>query len=76
MSAYREALNAVGKVGVSRASDEQLMALFCDTSIQITCGAVSPQLVWEGAQKKGLTTNELVKLAHTDPGAVADLMWI
>lgn len=76
MSAYSEALKAASKVGISAAADDQFMASFCDSSIQIPCGAVSPQLVWEGAQKKGLTTRELSRLATTDPSAVAELMWL
>jgi len=76
MSPYREALAAASKTGVSQCTDAQLMATFCDTSIQIACGAVSPELVWDGAQKTGMTTLELARLASTDPRAVADLMWL
>lgn len=74
MSAYREALKSANKVGIMAATDAQFMASFCDSSIQILCGAVSPELVWEGAQKKGMTTRELSHLASTDPRAVAELM--
>lgn len=73
---YTAALKQGKAVGASQATDSQAMALFCESSIQILCGAVSPALVWEGAMKKGLTVTELGKLASTDPGAVADLMWV
>jgi hypothetical protein len=76
VSPYREALAAADKTGVSRATDAQLMATFCASSIQIVCGAVSPELVWDGAQKSGLTTLELARLASTDPRAVEELMWL
>lgn len=76
MTEYAQAIKEASKIGVSKCTDAQLMAIFCDTSIQITCGAVSPQLVWEGAQKKDMTTLELARLASTDPGAVAELMWL
>lgn len=76
MSAYTQALAAATKTGVSQCTDAQLMATFCESSIQITCGAVSPELVWDGAQKTGMTTLELARLASTDPRAVAELMWL
>jgi len=75
VSAYREALAAAKKTGVSHCTDAQLMAIFCESSIQILCGAVSPELMWDGAQKMELTTFELAQLAKTDPRAAADLMW-
>jgi hypothetical protein len=71
---YAAALAAAKRVGASRADDAGLMALFCESSIQLLCGAVSPQLVWEGAQLKGLTTKELMDLAQ-DPRAIDDLQW-
>ena len=73
---YAEALRTAQKTGVSHCTDAELMAVFCDGSIQIVCGAVSPQLVWEGAQKSGMTTLELAQLAKSDPRAVAELMWL
>ena len=76
MASYENTLTAAKKVGASRADDAQHMALLCEGSIQILCGAVSPALVWEGAQKKGLTTSELAELASTSPMEVAELMWL
>jgi hypothetical protein len=74
--AYAQALKATRATGTMQLTDPQHMALFCDSSIQILLGAVSPQLVWEGAQKSGLTTQELAKLIHDDPDAARDLMWL
>lgn len=76
MATYQEALKTAAETGIKHATDAQFMATFCAASIQILCGAVSPQLVWEGAQKKGLTTKELAELASTDPAAVEELMWL
>lgn len=73
---YAQALKATRATGTMQLTDPQFMALFCDTAIQSLCGAVSPQLVWEGAQSKGMTTKDLERLAHTDKTAVAELMWI
>jgi hypothetical protein len=75
MDAYGEALVAVEKVGGSRCSDAEAMALFCDTSLQLLVGAVSPRLVWSGAQARGLTFRELTKIVHDNPLAVNSLQW-
>lgn len=72
---YDEALAAGRTAGASHASDEAQMALFCDSSLQLLAGAVSPRLVWNGAQASGLTSMDLLRLVHADPSAVADLMW-
>lgn len=75
-STYSAALKAADKAGAVQATDPQLMAMFCASSIQILLGAVSPQLIWEGAQKSGLTTRELTALIHDNPDAARDLMWL
>ena len=72
---YEEALAAGRRNGASHATDAQLMAMFCDTSLQTLCGAVSPQLVWNGARKNGLSTGALGDLAASAPMEVAELMW-
>lgn len=72
---YEQTLAAARKVGAGCADDAGAMALFCEANIQLLCGAVSPRLVWEGAQRKGMTLLELGRLAGKDPMAVADLMW-
>lgn len=76
MSSYDDALAAANKAGSANATDEGAMAQFCATSLMTLVGAASPQLVWEGAQKKGMTAAELVKLATDKPAAVHDLMWL
>jgi len=73
---FEETLVSAKKTGASRCSDAELLALFCNTSLQILCGAVSPKLVFEGAQKKGLSAKEVLQMAKDNPQAVADLMWL
>lgn len=72
---YRAALAAGERIGARRADDTALMALFCDRNLQYLVGAVSPELVWKGAQKRGLTTQQLGALANSDVMAVSDLQW-
>lgn len=78
MGTYQAALAATktATAGTMQLTDPQHMALFLDSSAQVLLGAVSPQLIWEGAQKKSLTTRELVALIHQDPDAARDLMWL
>lgn len=73
---YEEALAEGRRVGAGRAADPALMALFCEANIQRAIGAVSPQLMWEGAQKQGLTTRQLLALCEKDPMGAAELMWV
>lgn len=73
---YEAALTEANQVGSSHASDAGLMAQLCDSSLQLLVGAASPKLVWEGAQKKGMSAADLMALANSNPLAVHDLMWI
>jgi hypothetical protein len=74
--AFAEALAAERRVGAANATDPQLMAGFCYDTLQILVGAFSPQMVWEGAQKAGLTTAQLLRLCHDrDLAALDDLQW-
>lgn len=75
MSDYASALERARVVGASRCDDRAFMALYCDTILRTMVGAASPQLVWEGAQRAGMATTELSRLAVTDPARVCDLMW-
>jgi hypothetical protein len=75
MSDYAATLRAARRVGASWASDPQLMALFCESSLQIAVGAVAPSLVWEGAQRAGINSLELALLCVEEPTAVEELMW-
>ena len=75
---FLEAWQAAMKVGAANATDAQLMALFCADTLQILVGAFSPQLVWEGAQKAGLTALQLASLCEgpgRDLRALDNLMW-
>ncbi|MET7713702.1 hypothetical protein [Streptomyces sp. NPDC005407] len=73
---YEQALQEAETKGTAHASDPAVMAQFCDANIQILIGAVSPKLVWEGAQKKGMTFLELGRLCGKDKMAVEALMWV
>lgn len=75
MAAYDDALARYKKVGASRADDAALMAAFCKHDLQILVGAVAPKLVWDGAQKKGMSALDLMHLS-TDVTAVGDLQWL
>jgi hypothetical protein len=72
---YAKALAAATKAGARHTDDAGLMALFCADTLQHLVGAVSPQLVWEGAQRSGLSTADLRDLCATDFMAVDELQW-
>lgn len=74
--AYAAALKVCRAKGSAHAPTDALMAGLCQDVVQVLVGAVSPQLVWEGAMKKGLTAKELLDLCHADFMAVDDLQWI
>lgn len=73
---YEQALTEAQTAGAVHAGDAQLMAMFCHNNLQTLIGAVSPRLVWEGAQKRGLSMDDLARMCADEPGAVADLMWL
>lgn len=72
---YAKALAAARKAGAQHAGDAERMALFCEHTLQHRVGAVSPQLVWEGAQREGLSTADLTALCAKDVMAVDELQW-
>lgn len=72
---YEQALAEAKAKGVGRCSDAAAMAQFIEANAHTVIGAVSPQLVWEGAQRKGMTFLELGRLCGRDPMAAAELMW-
>ena len=75
-TAFAKALTDGAKVGMANATDAQVMAHFCEFDLQILVGAFSPRLVWEGAQKSGMTTLKLSELcAKKDLRAIDDLQW-
>lgn len=73
---YQAALATYDAIGAAHAPDDALMAGFCEHNLHLAVGAVSPQLVWEGAQKTGMTALELCRLAGRDPMAVDALQWL
>lgn len=73
---WEQALTEAKEKGVARCSDHAAMAAFCDANITYIVGAVSGQLVWEGAMKKGLSFKDLGRLANRDPLACSELMWL
>jgi len=73
---YYDALRDGNAAGASKATDSQVMAMFLDSFAQILLGAVSPKLVWEGAQDKGMTALQLVHLIGKDPRAAEELQWL
>lgn len=73
---WEQALDEAKERGTARCSDPALMASLCDGPLPTLVGAVAPQLVWEGAQKRGMTTKELGRLCNTNPIAVGELMWL
>ena len=75
MPTYRDALREARTAGAAHATDAAEMALFCAGPLQLLAGAVSPRLVWEGAQRRGLTTDQLAAMCLRDAGAVAELQW-
>jgi hypothetical protein len=73
---FAMALTAGRKAGAANATDRQVMAMFCEDTMQILVGAFSPRLVWEGAQKAGLTALKLHNLcAKKDLRALDDLQF-
>lgn len=73
---WEQALAEAKERGVSCCSDHAAMAAFCDANITFIVGAVSPQLIWEGAMRQGLSFLELGRLANRDPIACSELMWV
>lgn len=73
---WEQALAEAHTKGVGRCSDHAAMAAFCDANITRAIGAVSPQLIWEGAMRKNMTLLELGRLAGRDPYACSELMWV
>lgn len=71
---YKSALKAGYKVGAANAEGDAELALACQ-GIQLLAGAVSEELVYEGARKRGLTGNQLLKMATEHPLEVEKLMW-
>jgi hypothetical protein len=74
MTAYDQALRRASG-NVAHCDDAALMASFLEGSAQLLLGAVSPKLIWEGAQAQGLTAARVLELIHGNPEAARELMW-
>ncbi len=74
-TAYATALLSGARTGMSRCTDAEVMAHFCEYNLQLLVGAVSPRLVWEGAQKRHMTALELARLADKGWQGVDNLQW-
>lgn len=73
---YARELAAGERIGPANASDAQAMAMFCESVMQLMVGVFSPRLVWEGAQKAGLTALQLHEICHRkDLTALDDLQF-
>ena len=75
MATYQETLRSANRKPVSQQTEAELMAGWCDSVLQIAYGAYSPRLVWEGAQKRGMTTLQLNQAAERDRSILDDLMF-
>jgi hypothetical protein len=74
MMQYEQALKQAAKVGASRAEGDCMLALTCLTLAAVH--AINPNLVYDGAKKKGLTYKDVYGLAAYDPVALGDLMFV
>ncbi len=72
---YKQALAEGKRVGVSHASEPIFIAQLCETFKCLHPGA-KPELVYNGAIKKGLTAKQLAKLANESPTEYGDLMFV
>lgn len=73
---YTAALKAASKAGSANASDAGLMAQFCEHDMQYAVGALSPMLVWLGAQDAGMTARQLLDMvARRRIDEVEELQW-
>ena len=61
---------------IRNCDDAAAMAGFLEGCAQTLLGAVSPRLIWEGAQHCGLTNLQVASLIHAYPAVAMDLMWI
>jgi hypothetical protein len=73
---FAAALKSGARTGMSRATDAEVMAGFCNDTLQLLAGAVSGRLVWEGAQARGMTSRDLLKIVNAnDLDALDDLQF-
>jgi hypothetical protein len=73
---YAAELTAGSRAGPAHATDAQLMAMFCESIMPFMVGAFSPRLVWEGAQRRGMTALQLHNVcAEKDFATLDDLQF-
>jgi hypothetical protein len=75
-SAFAAALQREADKGPAQCDDPAAMAGFLESCAQIILGAVSPRLLWDGAQHVGLTNLEMAALINDAPAVAMDLQWI
>ncbi len=73
---FDEALALLRRVGAAHADTAGQLAGLCSSVLRLTCGALSPRLVYEGAMKRGLTASQLSDMMSSDPSAVEALQWL
>lgn len=73
MTTYEEALKEAKKTGLKNCSDHAAMAAWCENILPYVVGALSPRLVWEGAQKSGMSLKDLNNLAVHAPMSVVEM---
>jgi hypothetical protein len=70
---YQQALAEGDRVGASRCSATAHLAQICRTLAFVH--AINPELVFNGAMKKGLNAKQVAKLANDDPVVFGNLMF-
>jgi hypothetical protein len=71
---YHEALKRAERIGATKAGEQELLALICNTLASIH--AINPALVYEGAKKRSLDAKQIAKLAVDNPAGLGDLMFV
>ena len=73
---FAAALLSGAEHGMANATPAELMAHFCEYDLPILVGAISPRLVWEGAQVTGVTSMDLFRIVlDRDYDALAALQF-
>lgn len=72
LSDYEKHLKAADKVGASKAQGLDQLAQHCSILPWYVGPGISPEMVFNGAVKKGIGARELMKLPKTE---IENLMW-
>lgn len=75
MTYYHDCLREGREVGAAHADEPQLLAMLLDSTAQIMLGAVSPELIFNGAIAQELTADNIAHDMVNQPRAVEALMW-